>query len=122
MEPAEHRGRQGHPGAWPGGRTAPSASSLLRGADAAERALVGTPERVADSIAQWFTQRAADGFNLNFDAFPSGLEHIADHLVPELQRRGIFRKEYESATLRGHSAPTGVERPGSGVTVVRVGC
>jgi FMN-dependent oxidoreductase (nitrilotriacetate monooxygenase family) len=74
---------------------------LESGADA-QRALVGTPEQVADSIEQWFTQRAADGFNLNFDAFPSGLEHIADQLVPELQRRGIFRKEYESGTLRGH--------------------
>lgn len=74
---------------------------LERGADA-QRALVGTPEQVADSIGQWFTQRAADGFNLNFDVFPSGLEHIVDQLVPELQRRGIFRKDYESTTLRGH--------------------
>lgn len=74
---------------------------LERGADA-QRALVGTPEQVADSIQEWFTQRAADGFNINFDVFPSGLEHIADHLVPELQRRGIFCKEHESTTLRGH--------------------
>ena len=74
---------------------------LERGADT-QRALVGTPEQVADSIEEWFTQRAADGFNINFDVFPSGLEHIADQLVPELQRRGIFRKEYESTTLRGH--------------------
>jgi FMN-dependent oxidoreductase (nitrilotriacetate monooxygenase family) len=68
----------------------------------AQNAIVGTPEQVADEIEAWFTARAADGFNINFDIFPSGLEQIADHLVPELQRRGIFRKEYESTTLRGH--------------------
>ncbi|WP_319446376.1 MULTISPECIES: NtaA/DmoA family FMN-dependent monooxygenase [unclassified Mycobacterium] len=68
----------------------------------AQNAIVGTPEQVADEIEVWFTQRAADGFNVNFDIFPSGLEQVADHLVPELQRRGIFRKEYESTTLRGH--------------------
>jgi FMN-dependent oxidoreductase (nitrilotriacetate monooxygenase family) len=68
----------------------------------AQNAIIGTPEQVADEIEVWFTQRAADGFNINFDIFPSGLEQVADHLVPELQRRGIFRKEYETTTLRGH--------------------
>lgn len=68
----------------------------------AQNAVVGTPEQVADEIELWFTERAADGFNVNFDIFPSGLEQIADHLVPELQRRGIFRTEYESTTLRDH--------------------
>jgi alkanesulfonate monooxygenase SsuD/methylene tetrahydromethanopterin reductase-like flavin-dependent oxidoreductase (luciferase family) len=68
----------------------------------AQNAIVGTPEQVADEIEAWFVQRAADGFNINFDIFPSGLEQIADHLIPELQRRGIFRTEYESTTLRGH--------------------
>jgi len=73
----------------------------------AQNAIVGTPEQVADEIEAWFTQRAADGFNINFDIFPSGLEQVADHLVPELQRRGIFRKEYESTTLRGqYGLPT----------------
>jgi alkanesulfonate monooxygenase SsuD/methylene tetrahydromethanopterin reductase-like flavin-dependent oxidoreductase (luciferase family) len=67
-----------------------------------QNAIVGTPEQAADEIEVWFTSRAADGFNINFDVFPSGLEQIADQLVPELQRRGIFRTEYESATLRGH--------------------
>lgn len=68
----------------------------------AQNAIVGTPEQVADQIELWFTERAADGFNINFDIFPSGLEQIADQLVPELQRRGIFRREYETTTLRGH--------------------
>ncbi|WP_420750234.1 LLM class flavin-dependent oxidoreductase [Rhodococcus sp. O3] len=66
------------------------------------RVLVGTPEQVADSIEEWFRGRGADGFNLNADYFPSGLELIVDQLVPELQRRGIFRREYESTTLRGN--------------------
>jgi FMN-dependent oxidoreductase (nitrilotriacetate monooxygenase family) len=79
----------------------------------AQNAIVGTPEQVAAEIESWFVQRAADGFNINFDTFPSGLEQIADHLVPELQRRGIFRREYETDTLRGHYglpklAPVGV--------------
>jgi FMN-dependent oxidoreductase (nitrilotriacetate monooxygenase family) len=66
------------------------------------RMVVGTPEQVADEIEAFFTEGAADGFNLNHDFYPDGLDLIVDHLVPELQRRGIFRKEYESTTLRGH--------------------
>lgn len=76
----------------------------------AQNAFVGTPEQVADDIQTWFTEGAADGFNVNFDVFPSGLEQVADHLVPELQRRGIFRKEYESTTLRGHYGLPALDR------------
>ncbi|MFF7709046.1 NtaA/DmoA family FMN-dependent monooxygenase [Pseudomonas sp. NPDC007930] len=64
------------------------------------RSIVGTAEQVADSIEQWFTERGADGFNLNADFFPEGLEAIVEQLVPELQRRGLFRREYEGTTLR----------------------
>jgi FMN-dependent oxidoreductase (nitrilotriacetate monooxygenase family) len=66
------------------------------------RSIVGTPEQVADSIEEWFTGRGADGFNLNVDFFPDGLVNIVDQLVPELQRRGLFRTDYESSTLRGN--------------------
>jgi FMN-dependent oxidoreductase (nitrilotriacetate monooxygenase family) len=66
------------------------------------RMVVGTPEQVADEMEAFFVEGAADGFNLNHDFYPDGLDLIVDHLVPELQRRGIFRKEYESTTLRGH--------------------
>jgi FMN-dependent oxidoreductase (nitrilotriacetate monooxygenase family) len=66
------------------------------------RVVVGTPEQIADNIEQWFLARAADGFNLNSDAFPSGLEAFVDHVVPELRRRGIFRTEYVGTTLRDH--------------------
>ena len=66
------------------------------------RSIVGTPEQVADNIEEWFTGRAADGFNLNVDFFPGGLENIVDQLVPELQKRGLYRTDYESSTLRGN--------------------
>jgi FMN-dependent oxidoreductase (nitrilotriacetate monooxygenase family) len=77
------------------------------------RTIVGTPEQVADSIEEWFTGRAADGFNFNFDYFPDGLEQIVDHLVPELQRRGIYRREYTASTLRGH---LGLQPPATAVS------
>jgi FMN-dependent oxidoreductase (nitrilotriacetate monooxygenase family) len=64
--------------------------------------IVGTPEQIADDMQAWFEARAADGFNLNMDAYPSGLELFVDHVVPELRRRGLFRHSYEGATLRDH--------------------
>ncbi|MGF6820823.1 FMN-dependent oxidoreductase (nitrilotriacetate monooxygenase family) [Paraburkholderia atlantica] len=76
----------------------------------AHRMLVGTPETIADDIERWFTGRAADGFNLNADVFPSGLEDFVDQVVPLLQRKGIFRREYEGTTLREHY---GLPRPPS---------
>jgi alkanesulfonate monooxygenase SsuD/methylene tetrahydromethanopterin reductase-like flavin-dependent oxidoreductase (luciferase family) len=66
------------------------------------RIVVGTPEQVADDIELWYRHGAADGFNVMPDVLPSGFDDFADHLVPVLQRRGLFRTEYESATLRGH--------------------
>ena len=68
----------------------------------AHRQIVGTPEQIADDIQRWFDGRAADGFNLNADSFPTGLEPFVDHVVPELRKRGIFRHEYEGTTLREH--------------------
>jgi alkanesulfonate monooxygenase SsuD/methylene tetrahydromethanopterin reductase-like flavin-dependent oxidoreductase (luciferase family) len=66
------------------------------------RIVVGTPEQVADDIERWFRYGAADGFNVMPDVLPSGFDDFADHLVPELRRRGLFRSEYEDTTLRGH--------------------
>ncbi|WP_244828974.1 LLM class flavin-dependent oxidoreductase [Caballeronia sp. TF1N1] len=68
----------------------------------AHRIIVGTPEQIANDIAQWFEERGADGFNLNADVFPSGLAAFVDHVVPLLQRKGIFRTDYEGTTLREH--------------------
>ncbi|SIR69303.1 LLM class flavin-dependent oxidoreductase [Williamsia sterculiae] len=63
---------------------------------------VGTPEQLADRIEDWFHAGAVDGFNLQPDILVDGLEVIADELVPILRRRGLYRHEYETFTLRGH--------------------
>lgn len=66
------------------------------------RIVVGTPEQVADDIETWFRYGAADGFNVMPDVLPSGFDDFADHVVPELQRRGLFRRDYDGSTLRDH--------------------
>lgn len=66
------------------------------------RVIVGTPEQIADDIQHWFHTGAADGFNLMPDVLPGGLQDFVDGVVPILQRRGLFRKEYEGSTLRQH--------------------
>jgi FMN-dependent oxidoreductase (nitrilotriacetate monooxygenase family) len=62
---------------------------------------IGTPEKVADLIQHWFEGGAADGFNIR-TVVPNGLADFVDLVVPLLQERGIFRKEYENDTLRGN--------------------
>ncbi|WP_455921681.1 LLM class flavin-dependent oxidoreductase [Pseudomonas putida] len=62
--------------------------------------LIGTPVQIADQLQAWFEQGAADGFNVLVPHLPGGLEDFVDHVVPELQRRGLFRTEYEGTTLR----------------------
>lgn len=62
---------------------------------------IGTPEAVADKLQAWFEAGEADGFIVS-SAVPRGLEEFVDLVVPILQQRGLFRKEYESDTLRGH--------------------
>jgi len=64
------------------------------------RVVIGAPDEVADALELWFRAGAADGFNLLPLTFPGGLADIVDLLIPELQRRGLFRKEYEGKTLR----------------------
>lgn len=59
-----------------------------------QRFLAGTPEQIVDTMEEWFRAGAADGFNIMLDLFPSGLTDFVDQVVPELQRRGIFRREY----------------------------
>lgn len=77
---------------------------LLRalGGGVGHRIIVGTPERIADDIEAWFHSGAADGFNLMLDVLPDGLEAFVDAVVPILQRRGLFRRDYEGSTLRDH--------------------
>ncbi|MFI8236060.1 LLM class flavin-dependent oxidoreductase [Streptomyces sp. NPDC085866] len=61
----------------------------------------GTPEQVADQIETWFTQGAADGFNIMPAVLPSGLEAFVEHVVPILRTRGLLRTAYSPRqTLR----------------------
>jgi FMN-dependent oxidoreductase (nitrilotriacetate monooxygenase family) len=64
-------------------------------------AFIGTPEKVADLIQEWFEGNGADGFIIG-SAVPNGLNNFVDFVVPILQKRGIFRTEYEAETLRGN--------------------
>lgn len=63
---------------------------------------VGTVEQVADQMVDWFESRACDGFSVNAPSNPGSVDTICDLLIPELQRRGYFRTEYEATTLRGN--------------------
>lgn len=71
-------------------------------------AFVGTPESIADEMAVWLEEEACDGFTVTLPFLPQGLDDITQRLVPELQRRGLFRQEYEGTTLREH---LGLPRP-----------
>jgi FMN-dependent oxidoreductase (nitrilotriacetate monooxygenase family) len=68
----------------------------------------GTAEQVADTIELWFTNGAADGFNIMPAVLPSGLELFVEQVVPILRSRGLFRSEYTGRTLREHY---GLTRP-----------
>jgi alkanesulfonate monooxygenase len=71
-------------------------------------AFTGTPKTIADEMEEWLETRACDGFNVMFPYVPGGLDDFVDRVVPELQRRGLFRTEYEGTTLRDH---LGLPRP-----------
>lgn len=71
-------------------------------------ALVGTPRTIADQMEEWLESRACDGFNVMFPWVPGGLDEFVDKVVPELQRRGLFRREYRGKTLRENM---GLPRP-----------
>jgi alkanesulfonate monooxygenase SsuD/methylene tetrahydromethanopterin reductase-like flavin-dependent oxidoreductase (luciferase family) len=66
------------------------------------RVAYGTPVQLADDMQAWLEAGACDGFNLLFAHYPKPLEEFVDLVVPELQRRGIFRTEYEGTTLRAN--------------------
>jgi alkanesulfonate monooxygenase len=63
-------------------------------------AFVGTPATIADEMEEWLVTKGSDGFNVMFPYLPGGLDDFVDLVVPELQRRGLFRREYEGTTLR----------------------
>ncbi|MGA2127009.1 MAG: LLM class flavin-dependent oxidoreductase [Xanthobacteraceae bacterium] len=71
-------------------------------------AFVGTPSTIADQMEEWLVGEGCDGFNVMFPHLPGGLDDVVDRVVPELQRRGLFRREYEGTTLREN---LGLPRP-----------
>jgi hypothetical protein len=71
---------------------------------------VGTPKSVADQMEQWFTSGACDGFVLAATHLPGAFEEVVRMVVPELQARGVFRRDYTGSTLREH---LGIARPES---------
>jgi FMN-dependent oxidoreductase (nitrilotriacetate monooxygenase family) len=74
------------------------------------RTFSGTPEQLADTLELWFENGAADGFNIMPAAMPGDLQTFVDAVIPILQRRGLFRRDYEGSTLREHY---GLQRPGN---------
>ena len=71
-------------------------------------AFVGTPRTIADEMEQWLAEEGSDGFNVMFPWLPGGLDDFVDRVVPELQSRNLFRRDYEGPTLRDH---LGLRRP-----------
>ena len=71
-------------------------------------AMVGTAKTIADEMEEWIATEASDGFTIMFPYLPGGLDDFCDRVVPELQRRGLYRHEYEGTTLREN---LGLPRP-----------
>ena len=71
-------------------------------------AMVGTAKTIADEMQEWLETQGSDGFTIMFPYLPGGLEDFCAKVVPELQRRGLFRTEYAGTTLREH---LGLPRP-----------
>src|SRR5579864_5521002 len=71
-------------------------------------AMVGTPKTIADEMEEWLMTEASDGFTIMFPYLPEGLDDFCAKVVPELQRRGLFRRDYEGRTLREN---LGLPRP-----------
>ncbi|MEW9702201.1 LLM class flavin-dependent oxidoreductase [Paenibacillus sp. SI8] len=66
------------------------------------KTIAGTPKQIADELEAWFTGKAADGFNIMPQLMNGGLDDFLELIVPELQRRGLFRTAYTGSTLRDH--------------------
>jgi alkanesulfonate monooxygenase len=83
---------------------------LWYGGARGNRTLKGSPQTVVDSMEEWFLKEGVDGFLVQPGVLPVGLNEIVELVIPELQRRGLFRTEYEGRTLREN---LGLPRPAS---------
>jgi FMN-dependent oxidoreductase (nitrilotriacetate monooxygenase family) len=86
------------------GKAQPTVRDFMRITSRASlnHAVVGSPAEVADYLEAWFTEPACDGFVIGGSYTPGTFEDFVDLVVPELQRRGLFRTAYEGRTLRDH--------------------
>lgn len=82
----------------------------LRAAIGRVNMVKGSPQQIADYMEHWFNQEACDGFNIMPPYLPGAFNDFVDLVIPELQRRGLFRTEYEGRTLREN---LGLRRPES---------
>lgn len=82
------------------------------------RIIFGTPQQIADQLEEWFIREGADGYNIMFPSLPGSLVEFVEQVVPILQERGLYKKEYAAKTLRGH---LGLPEPASGVPKERMG-
>ncbi|MDI6029141.1 LLM class flavin-dependent oxidoreductase [Corticibacterium sp. UT-5YL-CI-8] len=73
--------------------------------------LCGTPDSIADTMEEWFNAGACDGFNIMAPYFPDGLYEFLNEVVPVLQRRGLFRSDYQGKTLRENLGLVRPEHP-----------
>jgi FMN-dependent oxidoreductase (nitrilotriacetate monooxygenase family) len=78
--------------------------------------VAGTATEIADQLEAWFEAGAADGYNLMFPLLPEDWVNFAEQVVPELRRRGLFRRDYEPGTLRDR---LGLPRPANRFAVAR---
>ena len=62
--------------------------------------VLGTPRDVADALEERFVEGEVDGFNVMAPLLPQGMDQFIETVLPELRRRGLFRKDYEGTTLR----------------------
>jgi alkanesulfonate monooxygenase len=85
--------------------------TAMRVAGARAKAVIrGSPATIADMMEEWFTKDGCDGFNIMPPFLPGSLDDFVTMVIPELQRRGLFRTEYEGKTLRDN---LGLRRPDS---------
>ncbi len=93
-------------------KSSPSGRSRCGSPARAAKAVVrGSPQTVADYMEEWFSNDGCDGFNIMPPFLPGGLDDFVDLVIPELQRRGLFRTEYEGKTLARESRSRSADEP-----------
>ncbi|WP_158670945.1 LLM class flavin-dependent oxidoreductase [Bradyrhizobium guangdongense] len=100
------------------GKSNPSARDFVTfsGRGQVQDAMVGGPKEIADKLEEMFVERGCDGFVIAATYVPGSYADFVEHIVPELQRRGLFQKDYRGRTLREN---LGLKRPAAGAWKVQ---